>query len=97
MESFVQQLAKLFRLTLDARERPDREPLERAVRSVASVHGLVAIGAAGDIVEYSPNVYDLPPGASPKERSIKILRPPIMRRRHDGGSDIILKGLASVN
>jgi hypothetical protein len=97
MESFVQQLAELFRLTLDARERPDREPLERAVRSVASVHGLVAIGAAGDIVEYSPNVYDLPPGASPKERSIKILRPPIMRRRHDGGSDIILKGLASVN
>lgn len=96
-ESFVQQLAELFRLTLDGRESANNDPLQRAVRSVASLHGLAAVGNAGDIVEYSPNVYDLPPGDFPKERSVKIVRPPIMRRRHDGGSDIILKGLASVN
>lgn len=96
-ESFVRQLAELFRLTLDARESSDSDALQRAVRSLASVHGLAAIGAAGDIVEYSPNVYDLPPGDFPKERSVKIVRPPIMRRRHDGGSDIVLKGLASIN
>jgi hypothetical protein len=96
-ESFVHQLAELFRLTLDGRESANNDPLQRAVRSVASLHGLAAVGNAGDIVEYSPNVYDLPPGDFPKERSVKIVRPPIMRRRHDGGSDIILKGLASVN
>jgi hypothetical protein len=96
-ESFVQQLAELFRLTLDSREGTNNDPLQRAVRSFASLHGLAAVGNAGDIVEYSPNVFDLPPGDFPKERSVKIVRPPIMRRRHDGGSDIILKGLASIN
>jgi hypothetical protein len=90
-------LAELFRLTLDGRESANNDPLQRAVRSVASLHGLAAVGNVDDIVEYSPNVYDLPPGGFPKERSVKIVRPPIMRRRHDGGSDIILKGLASVN
>jgi hypothetical protein len=53
-ESFVQQLAELFRLTLDGRESANNDPLQRAVRSVASLHGLAAVGNAGDIVEYSP-------------------------------------------
>jgi len=96
-ESFVQQLAEILRVALDERENISSDPLQRSVRSIASQHGLVAVGNVGDVVEYSPNVYDLPPGAFPKERSVKIVRPPIIRRRHDGGSDIILKGLASVN
>jgi hypothetical protein len=96
-ESFMRQLAEIFCLTLDGRESVNSDPLQRAVRSVASQYGLAAVGSAGDIVEYSPNVYDLPPGEFPKERSVTIVKPPIIRRRHDGGSDIILKGLASVS
>jgi hypothetical protein len=96
-ESFVHQLAEIFRLSLDNHENVNNDSLQRAVRAIASQHGLATIGSVGDIVEYSPNVYDLPPGDFPKERSVKILRPPVVRRRHDGGSDVILKGLASVN
>jgi hypothetical protein len=96
-ESFVRQLAEMFRLSLDNRENVNNDSLQRAVRAIASQHGLAAIGSVGDIVEYSPNVYDLPSGDFPKERSVKIVRQPIVRRRHDGGSDVILKGLASAN
>jgi hypothetical protein len=43
-ESFVQQLAELFRLALDSGKCTSTDPLLRAVRSVASLHGLAAVG-----------------------------------------------------
>ena len=95
-ESFVRQLAEIFRLAADDQEEPSNDQLQSAVRSIASQYGLAAVGKEGDVVEYSPNLYDLPSGEFPKERSIKIVRPPIMRRRRDGGADVILKGLGAV-
>jgi hypothetical protein len=94
-ESFVKHLAEIFRLAADE-EITSKDQLQSAVRSIANQYGLTVVGKEGDVVEYSPNTYDLPPGEFPKERSIRIVRSPIVRRRRDGGSDIILKGLASI-
>jgi hypothetical protein len=90
-ESFVKQLAEILRASSD----DDTAGLRRAIMAIAAQHSLVCIGNVGDIVEYLPNVYDLPHGEIAKERLVRILRPPIVRRRHDGGSDVILKGLAA--
>jgi len=94
-ESFVRQLAEVFRLAGDDRIA-SADPLHGAVNSLASQYGLTTVGKEGDVVEYSPNTHDLPPGEFPKERFVRIVRPSIVRRRRDGGHDVILKSLASV-
>jgi hypothetical protein len=93
-EGFVHQLAELFRASFDASGEPNGTTnLVEMVRSLAAQYGLSRIGVEHDSVEFLPAIFDTASGVLPSERTVKVIRPAIVRRRRDGGIDVLLKGL----
>ena len=96
-ESFLRSLAPAFLL---AHESPasthnsqDVARLAAMVKSVGAQFGLSVVGKPGDQVDYSPTAYEGIDGVPPSEHRVILGRPPVLRRRADGGSDVIVKGL----
>ncbi|MEA2878503.1 MAG: hypothetical protein QOF14_3699 [Hyphomicrobiales bacterium] len=95
-ESFIRALAPAFLQATESVSSANNSvagPLADMVISLGSQFGLTVIGKPGDEVEYSPSTHDSVQGAPPRERRVSVVRPPVLRRRADGGSDVIMKGL----
>jgi len=69
--------------------------LANAIRSLASQRGLEIVGHSGQIVEYFPVEHETLSGSPPSELRVKIVRPLVVRQRHDGSRDIVLRALVT--
>lgn len=69
--------------------------LATRIRSLATHRGLEIVGEPGEVVQYSPSAHETLTGIIPREPSVQILRPMVIRRRQDGGEDILVKALVS--
>ncbi len=96
-ENFIRALAPAFLLahesTTTTHDSQDVARLAGIVNNIGAQFGLVVIGKAGDVVEYSPAAHENIGGAPPSEHRVILVQPPVLRRRADGGTDIIMKGL----
>lgn len=95
-ENFVRAFAPAFRLAHESSTNTDDEGAVRLaalVRSIGVQFGLIVVGKAGDLVEYSPAAHEHVDGGLPAERRVRLVHPPVVRRRADGGSDMIMRGL----
>lgn len=100
-EGFVAAIAPAFALaqeelalsTPSSQDRAHENHLASVVATIGRQYGLETVGAVGDEVEYSPSAHETVDGKAPKDRNVKVVRPMIIRRRSDGGRDVIVKGL----
>jgi hypothetical protein len=92
-ESFLRELAELLRASFDVSDVRSGAHLAEMVRALGLQYGLSTVGTMGQRVEYSPNLYELPTGEKPSERTVVIVRPAIVRRRRDGGTDVMQRGI----
>lgn len=67
--------------------------LSTRIKAIASQRGLEVVGQPGDVVEYSPSAHESRSGNTPAEPRVRIVRPMVVRRRQDGGQDILVKAL----
>lgn len=95
-ENFIRSLAPAFLLAHEsvgaAIDNKDAARLAEIIRSLGTQFGLAVIGKVGDVVEFSPAAHEHV-GVTPTERHVTLVQPPVLRRRADGGHDIILRGL----
>jgi hypothetical protein len=96
-QNFVLAFAPAFLLAEEGatagHHNPDAARLAELVKSIGAQFGLAVIGKVGDVVEYSPSTHEHVDGGLPSERRVILVHPPVLRRRADGGSDIIMRGL----
>ncbi len=69
--------------------------LASRIRSLATQRGLKTAGEPGEVVQYVPSVHETLTGTIPREPSVRIVRPMVLRQRQDGGEDILVKALVS--
>jgi hypothetical protein len=65
------------------------------INSIASQQRLEIVGRPGDIVDFSPTAHDTATHALPSEPRVKIVRPMVVRKRRDGGQDVLVKALVT--
>jgi len=83
------------RETLSGPPSPDDRVrrLIHGVETLARRRRLEVVGEAGGIVEFRPLEHRMLSGASPRRSDVKILRPMVARRRHDGGRDVVVQAI----
>lgn len=95
-ERFIRALAPAFLLaatTGAVQNDKDVARLTEIVKNIGTQFGLEIVGKAGDVVEFSPAAHEHIEGGTPNEHRVTLVQPPVLRRRVDGGNDIIMRGL----
>jgi len=96
-EHFTRAFAPAFLLaqeiTASAHQNQHATRLAGLIQSIGAQFGLAVVGKVGDVVEYSPSAHEHVDGGLPRERHVSLVHPPVLRRRADGGSDVVIKGL----
>jgi hypothetical protein len=96
-ENFIRAFAPALLLAQESavigHENQHATRLAEIIKSIGAQFGLAVIGKAGDVVEYSPSAHEHVDGGLPSERRVTLVHPPVLRRRADGGSDIVMRGL----
>ena len=67
--------------------------LVQGVETLARRRRLEVVGEEGEIVEFRPLEHRMLSGAAPRRSDVRILRPLIARRRHDGGRDVVVQAI----
>jgi len=67
--------------------------LVQGVETLARRRRLEVVGEEGETVEFRPLEHRMLSGASPRRSDVKILRPMIARRRHDGSRDVVVQAV----
>jgi hypothetical protein len=66
-----------------------------AVESFAREHGLEVIGNPGEVVEYVPLLHTTIDDRRPNDARVRIIKPAIVHRLHDGGSEVLIKAIVA--
>ena len=69
--------------------------LSTQIQSIALRRGLKVVRCSGDLVEFSRSAHQTVDGIAPAEPTVKIVRPMVVRQRHDGGQEVIVKAVVT--
>ena len=67
--------------------------LVQGVEALARRRRLEVVGEEGEVVEFHPLEHRMLSGAAPRRSDVKILRPLVARRRHDGSRDVVVQAI----
>lgn len=103
--SFEDLVTAIAPMLLEAKEAEDSDGVDAHsdsfVRLVTQVKALATrlkleiSGQVGEAVEYAPTAHRTVTGTLPREPRVKLLRPMVVRRRADGGVDVIEKAIVA--